>query len=256
VDKATVGGIALALLALLVMMGLEGADPSALLLPPALVLVFGATFGATLAGSTWSDVRRLGSWLRMGFRAVSGPSPAQTIPVLVELATVARKEGLLPLENEVRRVSDPFLRHGMQLAVDGTPAEQLRTVLEREIESRRREDRTAAAFFLKMGGYAPTIGIIGTVVGLIQALNRLDQVDALGSLIAAAFVATLWGVLSANVLWIPLSKKITRNADVRTAQMELVVAGILEIEAGASPRALQRRLRSMLPPSVADRLAA
>ena len=255
-DLATLGGMALALLALLAMMLLEGSDPLAILLLPSLILVFGATFGAAIAGSTMADVRRLGSWFRMAFTSVRGPMAADMIPVLVELATVARKEGLLPLENRVRRLHDPFLRRGMQLAIDGAPIEQLRDVLEGEIVTRRTEDRVAAKFFAKMGGYSPTIGIIGTVVGLVQVLNNLEDPTVLGPLVAGAFVATLWGVLSANFIWLPLSTKITRNIDLRSARMELVLQGVCEIEAGASPRALQQRLRAMLPPSVAQQTAA
>jgi chemotaxis protein MotA len=178
------------------------------------------------------------------------------IGLLVELATTARKEGLLPLENRTRTLRDPFLRHGMQMTIDGVPAEQLRAVLEREIAARRADDRVAARFFLRMGGYAPTVGIIGTVVGLVQVLQRLDQPDTLGPLVATAFVATLWGVLSANFVWLPISAKITRGSELRTAEMTLILEGVSEITAGASPRAIRARLRSMLPPSEAERLAA
>src|SRR5688500_16534714 len=163
---------------------------------------------------------------------------------------------MLPLENRARSVADPFLRHGLQLAVDGVPVEQLRRVLEGEIEAHRADDRVAARFFAKMGGYAPTIGIIGTVVGLIQVMQRLQDANALGPMIAAAFVATLWGVLSANFFWFPMSAKITRNSDLRTARMNLVLEGVTEIFEGTNPRALRVRLQSMLPPSEVRRTAA
>jgi chemotaxis protein MotA len=107
-----------------------------------------------------------------------------------------------------------------------------------------------------MGGYAPTVGIIGTVVGLVQVLRNLEEPSVLGPLIAAAFVATLWGVLSANFLWLPMSAKITRNSELRTAQMELLLTGVSEILAGTNPRAIRQRLRAMLPPSEVHRIAA
>ena len=107
-----------------------------------------------------------------------------------------------------------------------------------------------------MGGYAPTVGIIGTVVGLVQVLQRLDQPETLGPLVATAFVATLWGVLSANFLWLPMSAKITRNSELRVAEMALMLEGVSDIIAGASPRAVRARLRAMLPPSEAARIAA
>ena len=255
-DPATVLGMLMALGALLVTMLLEGSDPAAIVLLPPLVLVFGATFGAAVAGSTLSDVRRIGAWFRLAFTPDRSAHTPALIALLVDLARAARKEGMLPLENRLAGLEDPFLRHGMQMAVDGVPLEQLRAVLEGEIEAHRVDDRVAARFFAKMGGYAPTIGIIGTVIGLVQVLQSLEDPAVLGPLVASAFVATLWGVLSANFLWLPMSTKITRNSDLRTAQMNLLLAGVTEIFQGTNPRALRVRLQSMLPPSEARQIAA
>jgi chemotaxis protein MotA len=255
-DPATLLGMVVALGALLTMMLLEGADPLAVFLLPPLILVFGATFGAVVATSTMSDLRRIGSWFRQAFTADRTTDRVQAVALLVDLATTARKEGLLPLENRVDRLEDPFLRRGLRMVIDGVPLVQMRTVLEAEIEAQRADDRVAARFFAKMGGYAPTIGIIGTVVGLIQVMYRLEDADALGPLIAAAFVATLWGVLSANFFWFPMGAKIARNSELRTARMNLVLEGVTEILEGSSPRALRVRLQSMLPPSEARHTAA
>ena len=253
---ATVVGMALALGSLIAMMLLEGSSPLAVILLPPLVLVFGATFGAAVAGSTMADLRKLGSWFRMAFGPDEASTTVSLIAQLVELATLARKEGMLPLENRARSVGDPFLRRGLQLAIDAVPIDQLRHVLEREIDATRADDLVAARFFAKMGGYAPTIGIIGTVVGLVQVLKSLQDPSVLGPLVASAFVATLWGVLSANFFWLPISVKIRRNADLRVAQMELVVEGVCEILAGTNPRAIRQKLRAMLPPSEAQLSAA
>ena len=253
---ATVVGMALALGSLIAMMLLEGTDPLAVVLLPPLLLVFGATFGAAAAGSTVADLRKLGSWFRMSFAPERASMNGSLVAQLVELATMARKEGMLPLENRARTVEDPFLRRGLQLAIDAVPVEQLRRLLEREIEATRADDLVAARFFAKMGGYAPTIGIIGTVVGLVQVLKNLEDPKVLGPLVASAFVATLWGVLSANFMWLPMSVKIRRNADLRKAQMELILEGICEILAGTNPRALRVKLRAMLPPSEAQLSAA
>ena len=255
-DLTTLLGILAALGALLVAMLLEGTNPAAVLLLPALILVFGATFGAAIAGSTSSDARKIGTWFRLAFAADRAPHTQELIAQLVELATRARKEGMLPLENHARRVRDPFLRRGLQMAIDGVPVEHLREVLEGEIGVLHREDRVAALFFTRMGGYAPTIGIIGTVVGLVHVLGNLDDPTALGPLVAGAFVATLWGVLSANFIWLPLAAKITRNSDLRSAQMQLLVEGVVEITAGSSPRLIRQRLQSMVPPSEAHHAAA
>jgi chemotaxis protein MotA len=256
VDPTTLLGILAALGALLVTMLMEGTSPLAVVLLPALILVFGGTFGAAIAGSTAADVRKIGSWFRLAFTADRGPHTQELIAQLVDLATKARKEGMLPLENHAQKVRDPFLRRGLQMAIDGVPLEQLRTVLEREIAVQRGEDRVAARFFTRMGGYAPTIGIIGTVVGLVQVLKTLDDPTALGPLVAGAFVATLWGVLSANFVWLPLAAKIDRASELRARQMQLLVEGVAEITAGSSPRLLRQRLQSMVPPSEAQHAAA
>jgi chemotaxis protein MotA len=256
VDPATLVGMGLAGGALVVTMLLEGSSPLAIVLLPPLILVFGGTFGAAVTGCTMADIRRIGAWFRLAFAPDRGPQTPALIALLVELATVARKEGMLPLENRARTVSDPFLRRGLQMAVDGTPVERLRAAMESEIEASRVDDRVAARFFARMGGYAPTVGIIGTVVGLVQVLRNLEDPAQLGPLVAGAFVATLWGVLSANMVWLPLSAKITRNSQLRSAQMVLLLTGVSEILEGTNPRALREHLRSMLPPSEARALAA
>src|SRR3954468_2553641 len=253
---ATFLGMAMAIGSLLAMILLEGSSPGALFLLPALILVFGATSGAAIAGSTSADVRRIGSWFRLAFAPERDQRTAELIALIVDLASAARKEGMLPLEKRAAAVEDPFLRLGLRMAIDSIPVEQVRAVLEGEVAAQRADDRVAARFFAKMGGYAPTVGIIGTVVGLVQVLQSLDHQETLGPLVAGAFVATLWGVLSANFLWLPMSAKIRRNSDLRTAEMELALDGIGEILAGTNPRALRMRLQSMLPPSEAQRTAA
>jgi chemotaxis protein MotA len=256
VVPATLLGMALAVGSLLAMMVLEGSSPLAVVLLPPLVLVFGGTVGAAVAGSTMADVRRIGSWFRLAFAPERASRSANLVTLLVELATHARKEGMLPLEKRARKVEDPFLRRGLQMAIDGVPLEQLRTVLEDEITVQRTDDRVAAKFFARMGGYAPTIGIIGTVVGLVQVLQSLEDPEVLGPLVATAFVATLWGVLSANFIWLPMSVKIHRNSDLRAAEMRVQLEGVTEILAGTNPRALRVRLQSMLPPGEARNPAA
>src|SRR6478752_6024245 len=235
-DPATLIGIALSVGALLVTMILEGSSPMAIVLLPPLILVFGGTFGAAIAGSAMADVKKVGAWFKMALMPAKVPPVSDRIATLVSLAEKARKEGLLALEAQVK-------------GIDGTDPEELRQVLEGEIAAKKSEDKVAAKFFTAMGGYAPTIGIIGTVVGLIHVLENLSSPESLGPLIASAFVATLWGVLSANLFWLPMGAKITRISDLQAAQMELLVEGITEIQAGTSPRAVRQKLTSLVPPS-------
>jgi len=256
VIPAPILGMGLAISSLVAMMLLEGSSPLAIVLLPPLILVFGGPLGAAVAGSTVGDLRKIGSWLRTAFATERASRNQETIAVLVDLATTARKEGMLPLENRARTVGDPFLRHGLQMAIDAVPTEQLRLALESEIEAYRADERVGARFFLKMGGYAPTIGIIGTVIGLVQVLKSLEDPSVLGPLVASAFVATLWGVLSANFIWLPISTKMRRNTEIRAAEMQLLMEGVCEILAGTNPRALGQKLRAMLPPSEAQLTAA
>jgi chemotaxis protein MotA len=255
-DPATLIGFAISLVALLAFMILEGADPMSLLFLPAIVLVIFATFGAAMSSFTMTDLKKMPVWFKMGALPAKVPPASDQIATLVSLAEKARKEGLLALEAQVKEISDPFLKRGLQMGIDGTDPEELRQVLEGEIAAKKSEDKVAAKFFTAMGGYAPTIGIIGTVVGLIHVLENLSDPGALGPLIASAFVATLWGVLSANIFWLPMGAKITRISELQAAQMELLVEGITEIQAGTSPRAVRQKLTALVPPSEVAREAA
>jgi chemotaxis protein MotA len=255
-DPATLIGIALGMASLIALMLMEGSSPLAIILLPPLILVFGGTFGAAIAGSAMKDVAKIGAWFKQALLPPKVPPIADRIATLVSLAEKARKEGLLALEAQVKAIEDPFLKRGLQMGIDGTDPEELRAVLEGEIAAKKGEDKVAAKFFTAMGGYAPTIGIIGTVVGLIHVLENLSSPETLGPLIASAFVATLWGVLSANLFWLPMGAKITRISDLQAAQMELLVEGITEIQAGTSPRAVRQKLTSLVPPSEVAKEAA
>ena len=175
------------------------------------------------------------------------PDPGPTIETVVGLADRARREGLLALEDAARDIDDPFLRSGLQAAIDGTDPDDLRTILEDRVATKRAADRVNAKYFTDMGGYAPTVGIIGTVVSLVHVLENLADPSSLGQSIAAAFVATLWGILSANLIWLPFGSRIMRVSDLECARMELTVEGLLAVQAGANPRLVGERLRSLVP---------
>jgi chemotaxis protein MotA len=255
-DPATLIGFAISLLALLAFMILEGADPMSLLFLPAIVLVIFATFGAALSSFTMADMKKMPAWFKMGALPAKVPPASSQIATLVSLAEKARKEGLLALEAQVKEIDDPFLKRGLQMGIDGTDPEELRAVLEGEIAAKKAEDKVAAKFFNQMGGYAPTIGIVGCIVGLINVMGNLNDPETLGPMIAAAFVATLWGVMAANFWFLPMGAKILRVSELQAAQMELLVEGITEIQAGTSPRAVRQKLTALVPPSEVAREAA
>jgi chemotaxis protein MotA len=255
-DPATLIGFVVSMVALLIFMIMEGADPMSLLFLPAIILVIVATFGAAMAHQTMDDLKKLPTWFKMAVMPAKVPPATEQIQTLVSLAEKARKEGLLALEAQVKAIEDPFLRRGLQMGIDGTDPEELRVVLESEISAKKAEDKVAAKFMTAMGGYAPTIGIVGCIVGLMNVMGNLSNPEALGPMIAAAFVATLWGVMAANFWFLPMGAKILRVSELQAAQMELLVEGITEIQAGTSPRAVRLKLTSLVPPSALAKEAA
>ena len=255
-DPATLIGFVVSLVALLVFMVMEGSDPMSLLFLPAIVLVIVATFGAAMSSQTMDDLKKLPAWFKMAVMPAKVPPATDQIQTLVSLAEKARKEGLLALEAQVKAIEDPFLKRGLQMGIDGTDPEELRAVLESEIAAKKAEDKVAAKFMNAMGGYAPTIGIVGCIVGLMNVMANLNDPSSLGPMIASAFVATLWGVMAANFWFLPMGAKILRVSELQAAQMELLVEGITEIQAGTSPRAVRLKLNSLIPPSELAREAA
>jgi chemotaxis protein MotA len=254
-DRATPIGIGLALAAILGANILEGGNPMSLLLVPPMILVIFGTLGAGIAGCTLADMKSSLAALKsaMGYKATP---PAELVPVVVDLADKARRGGLLTLEDAVAEMDDEFLKKGVSLAVDGTDAEEIREILEAESTAKRKKAKQDAKFYNDMGGYAPTIGIIGTVMGLVHVLENLSEPDKLGHLIAGAFVATLWGVMTANVVWLPIGSRITRIGDLEAARMEVVIEGVLAVQAGSNPRVVAQRLESLLALEPAEAKAA
>lgn len=245
-DPATIIGILLAFGALLGMMSIEGAQVSALLLPGPMVLVFGATIAVGIASATIPDAIMAVKSVPRAFKGIKF-KPQETIDQVVALAEVARRQGLLALEQEADKLDDPFLKSALQGVADGLDAEDLAIMLEDKVATHERTLRSAAKFFTTMGGYAPTIGIIGTVVSLTHVLENLSSPGELGHSIAAAFVATLWGVLSANFLWLPIGTRLIRLAELDVQRMTLLVEGVLALQAGSQPRVLGERLRALVP---------
>ena len=245
-EFGTVGGVVGIFIAVLVSMLLEGSNPTHILLLPALLLVFVGTFAAATAGNLVSDLPAV---FRDAKKAYLGkPADAQTaVEAIVAMADLARRQGLLALEEKVRDVEDPLLRQGIELTIDGTDPEEIAEILEARIAAKKADDRIAIKFFGDMGGYAPTLGIIGTVIGLIHVLGNLSAPEKLGELIAGAFVATLWGVLSANALWLPTSNKLRRMSEYESSQMDMVLEGVLAVQSGTNPRLVEQKLRSIMP---------
>ncbi|GAA4158458.1 flagellar motor protein [Gryllotalpicola daejeonensis] len=245
-DIALILGIVGAFGALVAMLTLEGQNVTAILLPAPMIMVLGATIAVSFASSTIPDVLRAFRTIPAAFKGKT-VKPADAIETLVGIAEKARREGLLSLESDAAEASDPFLKVALQNVADGADEEELRTVLDDQIALHERAGKAAAKWFKTAGGYAPTIGIIGTVVSLTHVLSNLSSPDKLGPLIASAFIATLWGLVSANFIWLPLGDRIDRLTDIEIERMQLVVEAVLAIQAGAGPHLLAERLRAMTP---------
>lgn len=254
-DPATLIGVLLAFVVVIVTNVLEGGNPMTLMLFPPMLLVFGVTLLISFAGGTVADAKLSVRGFKRAFTA-KAPSAADLVPSIVVLAEKARREGLLALEDSLREIDDPFLVRALTLAIDGTDPEELREILEAEVDAQRAEDRQAAKFFAAAGGYAPTIGIVGTVMGLVHVLEQLAQPEELGHLIAGAFVATLWGVMSANVIFLPIAARLRRLGELEVDRMELIIEGVAAVQAGSNPRLVAQRLRSRLPVDQRDEAAA
>jgi chemotaxis protein MotA len=247
VDPAAILGLVLAFGAIFGAMVMEGGNPAEIFQPPALVLIFVGTTGACMAGSTLPSTIGAAKWLIYALLAKKS-DPEVVVEPLVKMAEKARREGLLALESEIDSIDDEFMRRGLQMAVDGTDADDLYEILNAEVRSKKKSAAVGAKFWGDAGGYSPTIGIIGTVIGLIHVLANLSQPEKLGHLIAGAFIATLWGVLSANVMFLPWSNRIKYVSELETDRMELVLEGVLAIQAGANPRVVATKLKSKMAP--------
>lgn len=246
-DKLSLLGLALGLGAIIGGQYLEGGHIGSLLQPTALLIVGGGTLGAVLLQTPASAFMR---GLKMARWVWLPPVIEQKklIDQIVYWSHLSRKEGLLALENQIPAVKDEFLRKGLQLLVDGADPERLRDVLDVEISAFEEEWRSAAKIWESAGGYSPTIGILGAVMGLIHVMENLSDPTRLGAGIAVAFVATIYGVGLANLVYLPISGKLRHYIARMVAVREMLVDGLTGIAVGDNPRIIESRLRGYLRP--------
>ncbi len=254
-DLAAIIGLVVSLAAICLGIVLAGGDPAVMFQAPPIILVLGGALGVTVMGGTLKDTLKQPKILIKAFTARI-PAQDTTVSNLVSLSDKARREGLLALEEASKDINDPYLKDGLQLAIDGTDPDDLDEVMRSQIDAKRAADKQGAKFWADAGAYAPTVGIIGTCLELASALQALDDPASLGPKIALALLATLWGVMSANCLFLPLAARLKRLSEIECGQMEMVVEGILAIQAGANPRVLARKLESLLVDKPAEKKAA
>jgi chemotaxis protein MotA len=245
VDKASLIGIVLALGGILAGLLLEGGSMSQILQPTAAMIVFGGTLGAVMLQFPLDIIllafRQLGSVFVNAQR-----NPQATINQLVQYAKMARREGIVSLDAELPKIEDSFLKRSLMLAVDGTEPQELRTMMELELDNQAEYEEQVPQVFESAGGFSPTIGILGAVLGLIQVMQHLDKINEVGRGIAVAFVATIYGVGSANLLYLPIAGKMKLRIREEQIMREMQLEGVASILEGMNPRMLETKLLSFL----------
>jgi chemotaxis protein MotA len=245
VDKSSLGGIFLALGGIVVGLLLEGGNLRQVVQPTAAMIVLGGTFGAVMLQFPISVV--LQAFFRLGSVFFSpGQKSQKTVERLVGYAQKARREGIVSLDANLGEIDDPFLKKTLMLAVDGTEPQELRKIMELELDNQAEYEEQVPQVFESAGGFAPTIGIIGAVLGLIQVMQHLDKIDEVGKGIAVAFVATIYGVGSANLLYLPIAGKMKIRIREEQILRELTLEGVASILEGMNPRMLETMLLGFL----------
>jgi len=241
-DRASLIGVFLSVAAIMGGNLLEGGKTQSIMQFTAALIVFGGTLGATLLSYPLSDaVKAVSSFRHVFFDTKSDPETY--IRDIIKLSVIARKNGLVALEPEVPKIRDSFLRKALKLAVDGMGPKMLKEAMEQENVTFEEEKKRIARVFETAGGFAPTIGIIGAVLGLIHVMENLSDPAKLGSGIAVAFVATIYGVASANLILLPISKKLNNAAHHELSLRDLMLEGVMGIQSGINPHYLEEKLR-------------
>jgi len=243
-DITTIGGLILGLGCILLGQILEGGHVGSIMQDTAAIIVFGGTFGAVMVSFPKKDfVRGLKSF-KLAFTDKKEDMSGVTRQI-VDLASTARRDGVLALESKLAEIEDRFLKKALSYVVDGVDATVTRSSLEAAMEAEHQENMQAAKVWEAAGGYSPTIGIIGAVLGLIHVMENLSDPSKLGGGIAVAFVATVYGVASANLLYLPSANKLKRKFVLAMERKVVIIEGVLAIQEGLNPRVLEEKLRAL-----------
>ena len=247
-DLLTLGGIILAFVAILGGQILEGGHVGSIMQLTAAIIVMGGTVGAVMVNYPMPIFLKAIANAKMVLFNIHVDSKS-TITQIVELATISRKQGLLALEGKLKTMGDPFLKKGVQMVVDGTEAKAIREILEIEVEQFEEENNLSGKVYESLGGFAPTIGILGAVMGLIHVMENLADPSKLGGGIAVAFVATIYGVGAANLLFLPMGGKIKLKTKELVLGRQLVIEGLVSLAQAENPKMIEEKLKGYLPES-------
>lgn len=218
---------------------------------PSALITFGGALASTLTSTSLTDFLNGLKSIRLVFK-VSDMDTSEMIKNIIDLSNVARKEGLLSLEEAAADLEEPFLKKGILLIVDGTDPDLVRAIMETELESIEARHKSVTGFWDTLGTMGPAWGMIGTLVGLVSMLNHMQNIDVIGPAMAVALITTLYGSLLANWMCIPISSKLKENNALEMQQKEIMIEGLLSIQAGENPRVIEEKLKSFLSPKDRD----
>jgi chemotaxis protein MotA len=247
--QTTAAGIGLAVVLLLLGVIMEGGNPASFINIPAFLIVMGGTTGALLACISMKEAVAMPKLMIYALKGGNDVDHKGAVTRMTALSEKARREGLLALEGQLEEIPDDYTRKGVQLVVDGTDSHTVEAILRSEIDGMTQRHGRNAKLFATAAGLAPTLGVLGTVMSLVHVLENLADPGALGHSIAGAFIATLYGVGSANVLFFPISNRLKALSEEEVTYREMILEGVLAIQAGDNPRVLQERLETYLEPS-------
>ena len=245
-DIATLVGIVLGLMLIIISIFVSG-DLGGFISLPSMMIVFGGTFAATLVNFPLSTVTDVFKIVKNAFLHKAG-SVTEVIDALVRLAERARREGILAIEKQIYEIDDPFMRDGIQLAVDGSEPEVIRNIMENELTNLEGRHKTGQSVLHAMGTFAPAFGMIGTLIGLINMLRELEDPTKIGIGMAIALVTTFYGALMANLVFLPLEGKLKNRTQDEVLKREMVIEGILSIQSGDNPRIVRGKLLTFIAP--------
>ena len=246
-DIATLSGLIVGIGAVIIAFAMEGGHLSVLFHVPAMIIVIFGTMGAATITTSLKTISNVPKLLKVAFTQ-SSTDLITLIDSIVNLAEKARREGILGLEENVRQIKNPFYNKAVKLVIDGTDTTLLRNILETEIAYVGERHKKGISFFQKLGGFSPTLGIVGTVLGLIHALSQFENASRIAGAIAGAFIATLWGIAMANLCYLPLSDKLRYRHSEESKRLELILEGMVSIQSGENPRLIRNKLLSFITP--------
>lgn len=254
-EKSTVIGLVAGFISVFVGMILKGAPLSSLNNPAAFLIIIGGTFSCLFNAFPMAMVAKLPKLFKLLFRAEGEGGKVETVKLFVELSQLARREGILALEGKVQEIDDPFFKNGLSMVIDGMDPDFVSDVLDAELAVMEERHAEARSILTQAGTYAPTLGVLGAVVGLIAALADLSDVNKLGHAISAAFIATILGIFTGYVIWLPFANKLKVKSANEVAYKRMIIEGILSLQAGDSPTAIQAKLMVFIPQSERGELA-